>query len=331
MEPVWPSGDVAVAGSVHAAVRAIVRDALGKRVGDTLATNTEVRESLGVGMGTVQRALEVLAERDALHTISRGHLGRRIEAVDIGQCWQAAGLPPIRILLSPPGSVEINSLETTIGDEFGRLGVAYTVRHLAGGNQRLELLGRGEYDLTVVSAGTFDGVIGADGSAAIVARRLASGTYYDPQRLVVLGRTDAATQARRVAIDTDSFDHEALTLAQFPPEPGREYVEVPYPDVPAFVLAGVVDAGIWHVTTSAVPVELAGLTVAQFSGEEAIATRDRLSGAAIAAWAGRPELRAVLDALGLDGLDAARAAAMEQEAASARRLRLALGRGRPGP
>ena len=325
MEPVWRSGGVAVAGSVHAAMGAVVRDALSKRAGDTLATNTELRESLGVGMGTVQRALELLAERDALRTVSRGHLGRRIESIDIGQCWQAAGLPPVRILLSRPGSIEIDSLETTIGDELGRLGVPSTLRHLAGGNQRLDLVGRGDHDLTVVSAGTFDGLVGAGQPAFVTQRRLAPGTYYDPGRLVVLSSAKAPVDPDRVAIDTESFDHEALTLAQFPPRPGRQYVEMPYPDVPAFVLAGVVDVGIWHLTSSAVPVELAGLGVRQMQGAGAIAARDRLSGATIAPWTGRPELRAVLDAIRFDGLAAARASAIELERASAERLRRALG------
>ncbi len=325
MEPVVQSGGVAVAGSVHAAMGAVVRDALSKQVGDTLATNTELRESLGVGMGTVQRALELLAERAALRTVSRGHLGRRIESIDIGQCWQAAGLPPVRILLSRPGSIEIDSLETTIGDELGRLGVPSTLRHLAGGNQRLELVGHGDYDLTAVSAGTFDGLVGTGQPASVAQRRLAPGTYYDPGRLVVLGGADAPADPDRVAIDTESFDHEALTLAQFPPRPAREYVEIPYPDVPAFVLAGVVDVGIWHITSSAVPVELAGLGVRQMHGSAAIAARDRLSGATIATWSGRSELRAVLDAIRFDGLAAARVSAIELERASAARLRHALG------
>ena len=316
----WTPGIAVSQGGVHVAVRAIVLDAMSKRPGDTLTKNDDFRAALGVGVGTVQRALDLLADRGALRTVSRGHLGRRIEAVDPGQCWQAAGLPPIRISLSPPGSVEINSLEETLGDELVRLGVPHTVRHVRGGNRRLEQLNSGDFDLTVVSAGTFDGLVGSWASTpAMISRQLDAGTYYAPERLLVLtaGRR-ADHELLRIAIDRESFDHEALTLAQFPPGPGRQYLEVPYPEVPAFVLAGLADAGIWHVTRSAVPLGMAGLTSRPMAGADAAATRDRLSGATIAGWAGRPELVAVLESLRLDGLGAvlARHVAQEQEAAA---------------
>lgn len=323
MELDWFAGVAATQTGLHAAVRAIVSDALSKRVGDTLARTDDVRQSFGVGVGTVQRALDLLAERGALQTTSRGHLGRRIEAIDVGQCWQAAGLAPVRIVLSPPGSVEVTALEVTLSGELVRLGVPSTVHHLAGGNPRLEQLREGQADLTVVSAGTFDGLVeGWDSRASVVSRQLEPGTYYAPERLLVLTAAQAGPtdELRRIAIDRESFDHEALTLAQFPPAPGRSYLQVPFPEVPAHVLAGVVDAGIWRITTLAVPVELTGLHTRPMSGEAAITTRDRLSGATIVAWTGRPELRAVLDSLDLTGLPAARREAVELETAAAARL-----------
>lgn len=323
MELDWFAGVAATQTGLHAAVRAIVGDALSKRVGDTLARTDDVRQSFGVGVGTVQRALELLAERGALHTISRGHLGRRIEAIDIGQCWQAAGLAPVRIVMSPPGSVEVTALEFTLSDELARLGVPYTVHHLPGGNPRLEQLREGQADLTVVSAGTFEGLVeGWSSRTSVVSRQLAPGTYYAPERLLIL-TTDAAgptQELRRIAIDRESFDHEALTLAQFPPATGRSYLQVPFPEVPAHVLAGVVDAGIWRITTLAVPIELTGLKTRPMSGPVAIAARDRLSGATIVAWTGRPELRAVLDSLDLAGLPAAHRTAIDLETAAAARL-----------
>lgn len=330
MELDWFAGIAATQPGLHAAVRAIVSDALSKHVGDTLARTDDVRRLLGVGVGTVQRALDLLAERKALQTVSRGHLGRRIEAIDIGQCWQAAGLAPVRIVLSPPGSVEVTALEVTLSDELARLGVPSTIRHLAGGNQRLEQLRTGQSDLTVVSAGTFDGLVGGWASPdAVLSRQLDPGTYYAPERLLVLtaGAAGPIQDARRVAIDRQSFDHEALTLAQFPPTPGREYLQVPFPEVPAHVLAGAADAGIWRITTLAVPVELTGLHTQPMSGAAATTTRDRLSGATIVTWSGRPELRAVLDALDVTGLAAARRAAVELEEAAAGRLDRAM-RGR---
>jgi hypothetical protein len=304
-------------------VRAIVLDALGKRSGDTLTKNSDFREALGVGIGTVQRALDLLADRGALRTVSRGHLGRRIESVDLGQCWQAAGLPPIRVSLSPPGSVEVDSLEAWLSDELVRLGVPHTMRHVRGGNQRLEQLRSGVFDLTVVSAGTFSALVDTWASPDVVmSRLLGPGTYYSPERLVVL-TTDASRELegmQRIAIDRESFDHEALTLAQFPPSPHREYIDVPFPEVPSFVLAGLADAGIWHVISSAVPLSLTQLKTHQMVGAWAIATRDRLSYATVTVPAGRPELRSVLDAVRLESLTVARDATIAADQAVTARL-----------
>jgi hypothetical protein len=224
--------------------------------------------------------------------------------------------------------VEIDSLEAWLAAELVRLGVPHTLAHLRGGNHRLRQLADGQVDLTVVSAGTLDG-LRSSGSVPddLLCRTLGSGTYYAPERLLVLSTSGDAVESEplRVAIDRDSFDHEALTLAQFPPVPGREYVEVPFPEVPAFVLAGLVDAGVWHRVASPVPLQLAGLHHRPIADSTA-PTRDGLSAATVVARSDRPELRAVLDNLDIAQLEVHRDAASAGEAAVAARLRRALGR-----
>ena len=322
----WAPGLGVTQGGLHGAVRAIVLDALGKQVGETLVKNVDLRGELGVGVGTVQRALDLLADRGALQTVSRGHMGRRIEAVDLGQCWQAAGLAPVRVLMSPPGSVEIDSLEAWLSGELVRLGVPHTLTHVRGGNQRLDDLTSGASDLTVVSAGTFDGLSARwSGHARPAYRRLGPGSYYAHDRLLVLSSSAHADAAgfARIAIDRESFDHEALTLAEFPPGPDRRYIDVPFPEVPAFVLAGVADAGVWHRISSPVPLHLSQLRHRTMSARAA-AVRDRLSGATIVARSERRELHAVVDALVIENLDSHRDAAIAAEAAMAARLELAV-------
>ncbi|WP_028708748.1 YhfZ family protein [Propionicicella superfundia] len=309
-------GIAGTTSGLHRAVRAIVEDALTRGVGETLSTNGDFRERLGVGAGTLQRALDLLADRDALRTTSRGHLGRRIDAIGLGDCWQAAGLSPVRFLLSPAGPVELDVLESALGDELTALGVPYTVHHSRGGNGRLRGVSQGDYDVAVVSAGTLDG---ARRSLALQglgeARVLGAGTYYAPDRLVILRGPAAADPVgrHRVAIDRESFDHEALTLAEFPAAEGYEYVQMDFTEVPARVLAGLVGSGVWHITASAVPLFLTGLTADQMATPEGRRVRDSLSAAAAVASAGRPELKAVLDALDLAGLEQRQRARIDAE------------------
>ncbi|MFV0430140.1 MAG: YhfZ family protein [Arachnia sp.] len=322
----WVASSGLAQGGLHAAVRAVVLDALSKSVGDTLMKNSDFRDELGLGVGTVQRAIDLLADRAALRTVSRGHLGRRIESVDIGQSWQAAGLPPIQISLSPPGSVEIDALEGWLSHELIRIGVPFSLAHTRGGNHRLEQLDQAHVDFTVVSAGTYAGLAAAHGSVEPSPHRLlGGGTYYSPERLLVLSTRGLSDDdaPERIAIDHESFDHEALTLAQFPPHPRRHYVQVPFLEVPGFVLAGVVDAGVWHQRASAVPLSLTGLISRPMWGPST-ATRDQLSGATIVTRSGRPELRSVMDALDIRALATHRDDAIAAETTTAERLSQAL-------
>lgn len=316
-------GIAGATSGLHIAVRAIVQDALAKGVGQTLTTNGEFQERLGVGAGTLQRAIDLLAERDALRTTSRGHLGRRIDSIRLGDCWQAAGLSPVRIVMSPAGPVELDVLEQALADDLTGLGVPYTMHHARGGNGRLQAVIAGRFDLAIVSRGTYEGMKRSTAGFGLGgARVLGEGSYYSPERLVVLRgplSNDPSLQDT-IAIDYESFDHEALTLAEFPADAGYRYVQMDFTEVPARVLAGLVGAGVWHVTTSAVPLFLTGLSAEQMATPAGRNVRDLLSAAAAVAGARRPELSAILDALQLPGLERRQRAGLDAESAATGRL-----------
>lgn len=318
------SGIAGLAAGLHPAVRAIVLESLRRGVGQTLSTNVQFKREHDIGAGTMQRALELLRERGALRVVSRGHLGRVIEAIDVGQCWQAAGLPPASLLLPPSGPAESDVLDDRLAEEFTRLGIPHTVHHRPGGAGRLAAVVRGEHDLAVVSAGVLDAAVrasaGGEGGWGAV-RRLDPGTYYGPGRLVVVRRAGdpagSGSAGTRVAIDRSSPDHAALTVAEFPESAGHTHVDVPFTAVPAQVLRGRVDVGIWHIMRSVIPLDLAGLETVPLARPEARAVRDRLSGAALIVAGTRPELAAVLAELRLDDLARVQAAALAAESAEA--------------
>ena len=69
-----------------------------------------------------------------------------------------------------------------------------------------------------------------------------------------------------------------------------------------YVLAGYVDAGVWRMTKSPVPVSLAGLRATELQRPEAVDVLRDFSRAVIVARSDRPELRAVLNSLTLTAL-----------------------------
>lgn len=311
------AGIAGLAQGLYPAVRGVVNEVLARRVGDTMPTNASFKSEYGIGAGTLQRAINLLQERGAVRLTSRGHLGRTIVAIDVGQCWQAAGLDAVRLLLPPGGATEFDLLEAQLSEALTKLGIPHTVTHQRGGARRLVDVVAGAHDLTAVSWGVVDAAL-ADGAAELgPMRRLDRGTYYADGQMVAVTRVSQVGRPKTVAIDRDSPDHVALTLAEFPQDRGFEYVAAPFPEVPAWVARGRVDVGIWHRTATVVPLDLAGLRESRLQQEAARATEQRLSGAVLAAAPQRPELAAVLPALELDALAAAQRTALAAAARTA--------------
>jgi len=298
------SGIAGLTSGLHRAVQAIVKDALSRGVDSAMPTNVDYQERYGISAGTMQRALSVLADRGALEVVSRGHLGRVIRSLDLAQCWQAAGLDPVRLVLPPAGPPEADILADQLAEGLTASGIPHTVKHLPGGTARLAAVRAGAHDLTVVSAGTWaNSVAEWPAGEATLLREFPAGTYYAPGRLVVVRRADDALDgALRVAIDENSPDHAALTMAALPLSAVRAYVPTTFTGVPRAVLTREVDAGVWHIARSVVPLRLAGLRLDPFSDEAAVELARALSPAVLVGSPRRPELRPVIDGLDFAGL-----------------------------
>jgi hypothetical protein len=290
-------------------VRALARDALAVGVKGTLPTNQQYLEQLGLGAATIQRALEELRHRRALRTRSRGHLGRVVMAVDLAAAWRTGGLPPLRLALPPAGPVETEALHDVLAEALAAVGIAHHSHTVRGGLRRLDLVSQGEADLTVVP----NGVLTARPPSGLLVRRLGVGTYYGRDRVQVVTRRDDAAPPRRIADDRDVVSHHRMTLGEFPGEGGYLYVQIPVPRIPAAVLQGEADAGLWHLSPSVVPLARAGLLLRPLQTAAGHAAWEAVSEAVLVASPGRPELRAVLGGLDLSPLAARQAAAIRRD------------------
>ncbi|MEW1861135.1 hypothetical protein OG896_37170 [Streptomyces sp. NBC_00669] len=283
-------------------LRAIVVDALRVGVGETLPTNSHYLRTVGASAGTVQRAIKTLADQEALVTASHGHQGRTVGSLHVGAAWHIAGLSPLRLLFPPSGPAEIDALTEALAGELTELGVPHTIRHQRGGTRRLAALHAGAYDLAVVSSGAFRGATQASDAAPSLT--LAPGTYYAPHRLVAVTRTgdDPPGPGARVAIDDDSPDHVLLTQSAFPPDRGYTYVNCRFPEVPTAVLRRQVDVGIWHLSHTVIPLDLAGLSCADMERLDTVTDWREVSAAVLVGGTQRGELRSVLASIRLPNL-----------------------------
>ncbi|MEW2544685.1 YhfZ family protein [Streptomyces sp. NPDC047002] len=280
-------------------VEAIARDALRLGVGGRLPTTTHYQAVLGVGSGTVQKALRRLRSEGALALTARGHQGTFVTAADTALLWAAARMPPVHLLLPPSAPPEPLRVAVAVARAFARIGALTTVGTLRGAEPRLRALGEGGADITLMSAGAAADLLPApesgdpaaaapgDGRPGHRALALGKGSYYAPGSLVVVGRRDGARPCAgdgtlRVGIDPRSDDHRRLTHAQFPPGTVR-YVETDFTHVPRAVLLGGIDTGVWHTVDSLIPLDAAGLAVAPLSAPGALALADAVSPAVLVA------------------------------------------------
>lgn len=257
-----------------------------------MPTNETYLTQLDTSVGTIQRAMSLLAEQGALSTKSRGHLGRIIDAINVGTAWNTAGLAPVRLIFPPQGAREIDELCDRVVALLNELHVAHTLSHVRGASQRAEALRNGNADLIFVSKGAAHSL-----NAPIEAgftHSFDTGSYYGANRLVQITRTreDGHDRTPRIAIDSESPDHTLITHTVYQ-EGEHIFVECPFPDIPRAVLAREVDSGIWHRSELAIPPELCGLTLAALSGMAFQRVWERISAGVLIGLPSRHELGAL--------------------------------------
>ncbi|MFJ8752442.1 YhfZ family protein [Streptomyces sp. NPDC102441] len=267
----------------------IARDVLRAGVGGRLPTTVHYQESLGVGSGTVQKALKDLRNEGAMSLVARGHQGTYITELDAALLWSAARLSPVHLLLPPNAPPESMRVATAVAERFAAVGAYTTAGHLRGAEARLQAIEASRADIALMSAGAAGDLL-SGGPAGHRTLTLGSGTYYAPGSLVVVTRTAGPGPGTdgaelRIGIDLDSDDHQRLTHAEFPEGAGR-YVPTDFTSVPRAVLLGEIDAGIWHTVDSLIPLDAAGLAVSPLTRPEAVDLARAISAAVLVATQG---------------------------------------------
>jgi len=245
---------------------------LAREVGQRIPTVQELQASTGAGTGTVVKALRNLQDSGAVTLTARGHQGTIVTGREVGRLWNAAALGNFRLILPPQGPVEQQGILEVIQTALQEIGVAVVAGFRPGALTRLEDVYQERVHATVSSAGAFarhredlPGLAGVD---------LGPGTFYSGGSLVVVEHaTRTPRTPLRVGIDRNSDDHQRLSEAEFGAR-DPEYVQCPFVLAPAAVLAGDVDAMVWHSMPTVIPPELAGLRLSPLAtapGKEVVA------------------------------------------------------------
>ncbi|MQA02735.1 MAG: hypothetical protein GEV07_08460 [Streptosporangiales bacterium] len=250
-------------------VQLLAEDMLGRPTGGRLPTTIDYQQQLGVGSGTVQKALAILENSGAVTLSRHGHLGTNLVERDEGLLWSMSGRNQVHLVMPMPGPIDHIALLHNVREQLTRFNVPTGTHFKKGAATRAELVADGDVDLALMSRSA------AKSLRPGLRRRtrtvdLGPNVYYTPGSLVVVSRLDGPKRPRKlkVAIDRSSHDHQALTEAEFPPGPKHTYVDCSYVGVLNAIHNGSVDVAIWHTTLVTIPLEGMGLTVRPLTADK---------------------------------------------------------------
>lgn len=241
----------------------LARILLGREVGQRIPTVQDLQATTQVGTGTVIKALRSLEGSGAVSLSSHGHQGTVVAQRNVGLLWNEARLGNFVLATPPPGPIEQYGIVESIQTTLNRMNIPVSISYIPGARERLAAVFHSKVHAVVTSLGAFEhhredfpGLNGLD---------LGAGSFYAKNSLVVVEIKDAAPSSPLVVgIDRGSFDHQLLTEREFASVP-HTLVDCHFVSAPAAVLAGTVDAAVWHAMPTVIPPELAGLRLRPLS------------------------------------------------------------------
>jgi hypothetical protein len=241
-------------GKSETARQVVAGRLFGAAVGERIPTTAELAGAAEVGYGTIAGVLKSLSDDGIVTVTTHGAQGSRLVSRDAVRLWRAAGRGPLLGVLPLPASPEFSGLATAVTVLAERWDLPVQLLYRQGAGERFEFLRTGQVDWIGASKGAR-----RISGAGVAHRTLAPFTYYGRNAVVVITAVGCEPKPRgRVPIDRRSYDHTALTEAEFP---DATYVETPYLAIPEMVVAGEVDAAVWHQTSSSPLLVATGLEI----------------------------------------------------------------------
>jgi len=307
------------------AIRFVANLLLAREPGQRLPAIQEINSQLGVGVGTVQKAIGTLQDAGLVRLTPRGHRGTFVAELDYAGLWRQSGRGPVKLLLPFVDAPEFSGLSDAIDQQLGEHGVPARIDHKRGALARMQSVHAEQHDACVVSElACHSAAMDALDSLPIIGAQ-----YYQPQSVALLTRQPQREpgQPLRVGYDPDSLDHYLLTQAEFPPDDaGITPVACRYSHLLSALLAGVIDCGIWHRVDIGVSLALLPITAQPLQAKATLALLKRCKNACFVVRRDRPDIRHLLQRIDGAAVKAVQAQARRVSTADLRALDTLLGK-----
>jgi len=288
------------------AVQRLAGDILRREIADRLPTFVQYQDLLGIGSGTVQKAMRILESVGAVTLRARGRKGTFVIDRSWGRLWVIAGFGHVTGTMPLPDSTEGVGLATGLREQFDILEVPLQMRYMHGSADRLRAVQRGAADFAVLSQAAAESARAAEPDHAWIDLDFGPHSYASSGSIMIILCPRVAERGSRtirtVGIDPASYDHMRLTLTEFPESAGYKYEAHDYPSLPSAVAEGRIDAAVWHRTALPVPLDRIGFKVRPLQRSESIKALTSLSRAVLLASPDKPEVSTILRRLDVESV-----------------------------
>ena len=251
----------------------LAREFIKYHVGDKIPTVSELSETFDLARGTVQNAIKLLQQSDAIRIESKGHVGSYLVKKNMTILLEFAGISSIVGVMPLPYSKRYEGLASgllvTMENHYN---IPASMAFMRGSKNRISMLISNRYDFAIVSRSAAEEIIQEHDNILIV-MSFGKNSYLSEH--VIIFKDDQMKEIQdgmRIGIDYDSVDQRVLTQ-QVCAGKNVEYVSVDYSRILERVVNGDIDAAIWNkdeITEKFVKVNYSELNGYDTSSNEAV-------------------------------------------------------------
>lgn len=214
------------------------------KTGDRVSTIDELCNESDLSRGTMQSALEILKDDGAITTVSKGHLGTYLEALDQDRLLGYLDNRNVVCAMPLPYTKHYEGLATGFYRAFSNHRLHLSLAYMSGSMKRLEGLLDDRYDFIIASGLTADSLV--NDYPVEIAADLPRETYLSEH--VILFSKDSPMKIEdgmRIGVDSNSLDYAILTKAILK-QHNVIKVETPYNQIVQQIESKSIDAAIWN-------------------------------------------------------------------------------------
>lgn len=224
----------------------LAQDFMTMQVGHRIRTIDEYSKEYATARGTVQSALKLLHQYQAIALEAKGHLGTFISYMNYDVLWEFTGVGTLTGVMPLPYSKRYEGMASGLYHVIQDKSIPFSMAYMRGAQTRLKALVEGRYDLAVVSKLAAITAI-KQGKPIEIAIEFGAKTYVDEHVIVFADSTKKSIEDHmKIGVDKSSTDHYLLTMAQCA-NYKVELIDLPYNQLISKLQSCAIDAAIWNV------------------------------------------------------------------------------------